>query len=292
MHYLRGDVLIAPPPVGARAVRRPISIMPGPPRTETRDWQLDERNAIRLQGIDEPELSRWADVAGNYYSEAFCRQFSYTDTAPDGPRAFVRLASRGETVSGRLELRGMKPNFAYQLKILGNYAAGVERYEAIGHIGRWRLPGRRTNFTYKDYDRFEDKDQVEAYVLFDYVVTDAKGDAVRDFALDSSLHVLWNALRQKRHRIYRDDALAVTVVADDPAIYARPKPEPTVEYIYAERETVRYRRLPAGAVIRLPPGEYDAFFAITEESFHSEDSDGGHWSTVLRAPVSFEVVAP
>jgi hypothetical protein len=238
-----------------------------------------------MSGVDDPENERWCDIAGNFYSGSFVRQFSYAHARSGGPIVRVQISPCGPTLAGRIEAQGLKPNFAYQIKLRGDYAA-LENFEAIGWLGRWRLPGRGTNYSDEDYRNSPDKARVEAYILFDFLITDRNGRAVRDFALDSSLHVLWNADRQRRPD--NEDALVPALVsADDPAVYSVPKSPRSVEFLWAERETSRYRR--AGDTIRLPAGRYRAFLVLTEESFHAVEADGGHWATVCELPIQFEV---
>ncbi len=267
--------------------RIPLSKLPGPPRTEKFEFRLNESNARRMQGTNDPSHERWCDISGNYYTREFVARFSYEDASESGPRVWVQVAPRAKTLTGRLEARGLKPNFAYQFKLFGDFSDRAS-FEIIGKVGRWRLPGWGTNYSdweYADYPEAR-KHLVEAYVLFDYFVTDKHGAAVRDFALDSSLHVLWKA-SQYRGYAPGGDLLAVEVDAGDPGVYARPKPGLIREYLWAERESERYTA--ADQAIRLPPRKYRAFLVLTEESFHSLDTDGGEWATVCRGPVEFEI---
>ncbi|MDP7743030.1 MAG: hypothetical protein QGF67_16445 [Lentisphaeria bacterium] len=280
-----------PLPAALRQGRNiPVSKLPGPPRQTGTVFLLDEPGAAApMTGIDD-EDQRWADVAGNYYTGAFIEAFSYEAAGTAGPQVRVRYKRRGPTCEGRLEARRLKPNFAYQLKLQGDFR-NRERYETIGRLGRWRLPGKKTNYIDRDYDEYPEsaKGDVEAYILFDFFVTDGDGNAVREFSLDSSLHVLWNAIRQHSGGVPRADQVEVAVFAGNPAYYGKIKSRGTREFIWAEREAARYTA--ADQLIRLPPGKYEAFLALTEESFHAIDRDGGHWATVMRLPVSFEIVA-
>jgi len=246
---------------------------------------LDDRNSQRMLGTDDPVNERWADVAGNFYSGAFVSRFSYEKPSASGPIVRVRVEPEAPTLTGRLEARGLKPNFAYQMKLRGVFADRWS-FEAIGYVGRWRLPGRDTNYSDVDYRDCPFQERVEAYLLFDFFVTDSHGDAVRDFALDSSLHVLWNGVRQ-RWPASLGDLVPVIVDATDAETYARPKKSLQVEQIWAERETARYRR--ADQKTFLPPGRYAAELVLTEESFHSKDNDGGWWATPCRCPIEFTV---
>lgn len=267
----------------------PLSKLPGPPRPMSRpDFILTPTNAQVMIGMDDPGAERFRDISGNDYATPFIADFSYERPCRRQPQVLVLIEPRDETFRGRLEAHRLKPNFAYQIKLRGVYADRVG-FETIGRTGRWRLPGRGTNYTDEDYAVYPDKANVEAYVLFDYFVTDRHGNAVRDFALDSSLHVLWNAARQNGLPV-ENDLYRVVTVAADAAVYSRPKREASVEWLWAEREVTRYRT--AGEKIRLPPGPYLAELVLTEESFHSLENDGGFWATVYRCPVQFTITPP
>jgi hypothetical protein len=267
----------------------PISTTAGPPRLWRRpDFELTDENSRRMAGANAPLYERWSDIAGNYYSSEFVAGFDYSSTGPNGPVVRLRVEPEAETFMGRIEARRLKPNFVYQMKLSGVFS-DMESLEAIGYAGRWRLRGPGTNYTDDQYRKLVDKSQVvEAYVYFDYLLTDREGNAARNFELDSSLHITWNASRQ------RSDAQVAHVYpaivrASDPEFYAVPKLSPTVEFLWLERERIRYES--GGEKIRLPPGDYTAELVLTEESFHSRDNDGGFWATVYSCPVEFTVVS-
>lgn len=260
---------------------------PGPPRARGHaSFALDAANAIPMTGMDDPVNERWADVAGNFYCEDFVRSFSYEPVGTNTPRMFVRVDSPAPTLRGRLELRGMKPNFAYQIKVRGRYEVDPEGFRRIGYAGRWRLPGGGTNFTDRDFETAPNKADVTAYVLFDYVVTDQNGNAARDFAMDSSLHVLWNVNRQDVQPPARE-VTPFIVDASDPAVYVRPKATLGIERIWAEPEAARYGR--GQKTVRLPEGRYQAEIVLTEESWHTIGNDSGFWATVAGAHVDFTI---
>jgi hypothetical protein len=262
------------------------SCLPGPPRTETLEFVLNDENAQRMEGVDLPYLERWCDVAGNFYSERFIRCFSYELPSQQGPDVWVRIEPAGRTLAGRIEAHGLKPNFAYQVKLVGDFD-DRRSYERIGYHGRWRLPGEQTNYKDRDYETYPVKSDVEAYLLFDFFVTDARGHAVREFSLDNSLHVLWNASRQ-RGPATMEHCVPAIVYCDNPDTYARPKEGATVELVWAEREHCRYHL--GQDEICLPPGRYTGFLQLTEESLHSKAADGGTWATPLSVPIAFEIV--
>jgi len=266
----------------------PLSKLPGPGgRLDRIEFSLGETNAVVMTGMDDAANERWADVAGNFYSESFVAGFSYERAGPDAPTVLVQVDREAPTLRGRLEARGLKPNFAYQIKLRGIYEH-QESFERIGFAGRWRLPGIGTNYTDKDYENNVEPGRVEAYLLFDYFVTDANGNAARDFELDSCLHVLWNGSRQRANVPISDLVIAI-VDASNPETYARPKDSLKVEALWAERERLRYRT--PGQELFLPAGEYKAELVLTEESFHSRDNDGGWWATVYRGPIEFTLTA-
>ncbi len=287
-HWCHGQWVRRHPVETPLAEPIPVSKLPGPPRSaDPTDFILSLTNAQTMAGMDDLLQERWCDLAGNFYSAGFVSTFSYQRPCDRQPQVLVRIEPQADTLRGRLEARGLKPNFAYQIKLRGVFD-DRRAFEAIGRAGRWRLPGRGTNYTDQDYEDYADKAAVESYLLFDFFVTDGRGHACREFALDSSLHVLWNASRQGGEPEW-DDLVRVVAVPDDPAAYSRPKSRGTVEWVWAEREHARYRQ--RRQQIRLPPGEYSAELALTEESFHSQDNDGGFWATVYRCPIAFEVTA-
>lgn len=248
--------------------------------------QLNAANSQCMQGADDPENERWLDCAGNVYSSDFIRNFSYTGSRPIKPVVRVRYDRQGPTFRGRIEAERLKPNFAYQLKLLGDYQSDQRAFEIIGYAGRWRLPGRPTNYSDWDYQTCSAKSDVEAYLLFDFFVTDKNGRAVKDFELNSTLHVLFNAIHQGLGSFLDTGFTRVIVEANDPRMYALPKSMARVQFIWAESE-----KMPGRADlgnVRLPDGSYQARLILTEESFHSF-GDGGFWATVMKLPVSFVI---
>jgi hypothetical protein len=262
------------------------SVLPGPPRgNAARPFSLTATNSLAMKGIDDPENERWCDVAGNSYSSEFIRRFSYSKPSTNGPLVRLFVDKKGPTFSGKLEAHGLKPNFAYQMKLRGVFKHR-KSFEAIGYAGRWRLPGLYTNYRDEDYIAYAKKEDAEAYIFFDYFVTDADGKAIRDFALDSCLHVIWSASHQRLADRDEDMFLAI-VWAKNPEIYSRPKNQGTIERIWSEIESPRYKSIDQKRF--LPAGDYNAEMVLTEESFHSWYRDGGYWATVYSAPVQFTV---
>lgn len=250
------------------------------------DQFADENYAtVKLKGLEDRPNERFLDVGAHAYSREFLSKFSYTDPKIGQPDVRVRYLRKGEAFTGRLTARGLKPNFAYQMKLRGIFTDRAA-FERIGHVGRWRLPGRGTNYTDADYAAYPDKASVESYLLFDFFVTDPNGNVEKDFYADSSLHVLWNATTQHRKRSPLDSTpLLVPLTNCDLKFYANPKPYFLPQEIYTEQEG--NNRLPIGAAF-LPPGKYAAEMVLTEETFHGY-GDAGFWPTVMFGIVQFEV---
>ncbi len=265
----------------------PLSAVPGPPREEAIEFILTEDSSQTMQPQPSPEEERWADLAGNFYTRDFVENFAYDKPGPDGPWVRVSYAPAGQTFSGRLEARGLKPNFAYQIKLRGDYDIDRNSFGVIGGYGRWRGPGKDTNYTDQEFLEAVHKNEWEAYLFFDYFVTDENGDAVREFALDHSLHVLWNATTQRGDDLPEDQLVPVLLDASNPQVYSRPKSDPISHYIWAERERNRYD-FPE-QLIQLPATVYRAQLVLTEESWHSRALDGGWWATVYTMPVEFAI---
>jgi len=265
-----------------------------------------------LSDADWGDAYRWRDIAENTYS-ASPDVRSYAYSAGDGATVFLDITSPAETFAGHLAAIGLKPNFAYQVKLNGKptqpvgcplvWADGDDAAnEILGYNGRWYMKkvdktteavveeGNSTDAEYQAWkaQNFQDSGYwyfFEGYLLFDYFVTDENGDAEMPFGLDSSYHVLWKE-GQPGHTYdpARDSAISYHALTSasflmpwydqDPSQYA------TGTFgIYAEWEPGRST---PGNVL-LPEGLYNVRMFLTEESFHSPwpPTDGGYWQTVM-----------
>lgn len=254
-------------------------------RIETR---LEPVEGVGSAGFRQQQ--RFLDVAGRAFSRDFSSRFSYEPGAEWSPVVRLSYLKRAETFVGHISATGLKPDFAYQVKLRGMFE-DRDAFERIGRLGRWRLPGGGTNFTDEDYADYPDKEEVRSYLLFDFFITDARGNVEHDLYLDSSLHVLYNATWQGGPR--REDTRPVVVKPGRPDswLYARPLSQVESQEIYAESESDSPSGNDRPHVGRafLPPGKYRAHVALTEESFHGF-GDAGYWATVMQAPVEFDVV--
>lgn len=293
--YFRLDARV-PERLGGKFVilvpeRRPSAGVDWSRKNHPQQYVAENVTVSQFTGLaDETENERYLDVGGRAYSRDFIQGFSYTES-DKAPRVRVEYLKQAETLVGRIVGRGLKPNFAYQVKLRGMYETDRAAFERIGRTGRWRLPGRGTNYLDRIYEAYKDKHLVEAYLLFDFFVTDPEGNVDKTFYADSTLHVLWNANYQRAPKMtdtrpfiaYRDRA--------NPALYANPDPDLSPQRIFAESEQHSLAPNNRKAVNEafLPAGKYTAELVLTEESFHTY-ADGGFWPTVMRAPVEFEVV--
>jgi hypothetical protein len=222
---------------------------------------------------------RWKDIATNLYSE------SYQDTGLyEHATVTATFNTCGEsTFAGHLSAEDLKPNFAYQVKIVGKperlwgEEGDDKTNENIGYTGRWwRVTPNPGNSNDQDYEAHHDEPGYiyEGYLVFDFFVTDRFGRAELDFATESSYHVLW--WEHQRTRGACDSPVkwsTVTGYATDPAYDADID---SVEVgVYAEIE-----RLCHGETT-LPEGFYNCRFLLTEESFHQSGEDEGYWASVM-----------
>ena len=249
---------------------------------------------------------RWRDVADYLYAQSFRDAYRYASASVS-----VKIQTNVPVLSGTLTATGLKPNFAYQIKIVGD--PGHPSNEKIGLAGRWwreewqngawtggrnlndKGDGASPNPNDKTY--FKERDEPLAasptgkryrftgYLLFAFFITDQNGYASFDFKADSSYHVLWKT--SQRGQGDKDGPVESATIEPrpkDPA-YRRFEPPVTVS-VYGEWE-----RLPIGGV-RLAPGEYACRLLLTEESFHDSGGEfAGNWAAALVADVTFAIVA-
>ena len=222
---------------------------------------------------------RWRDIATNLYSASYQASYAYDDAAATVD--FTQCAD--SAFAGHLAASSLKPNFAYQMKLVGKpegiwgVAGDDLANERIGYAGRWwRVQPDPGNSNDQDYELHKDDTGYiyEGYLVFDFFVTDSLGGAAVDFASESSYHVLW--WEHQRTRGTCDSPVEWSTVighAADPGYDE--DVGPTVIGVYGEIE-----RLCCGETI-LPAGTYNCRFALTEESFHQSGEGEGNWATVL-----------
>jgi len=232
------------------------------------------------------------DIADFLYQNDYRSSFTY-----DQPSVAATFCDTADTFTGTLTAAGLKPNFAYQIKLVGKpqkvWGADGDDWtnERIGYAGRWWRkqpdPGNSNNADYEAHR--DDPDYIfEGYLLFDFFVTDEQGNASANFTTDSSFHVLWATPHaddtppyDRGHRNPGPNDSQVRWYHFTASPDVNPNAYDTDygsahEGIFAEWETGR--ALPGELI--LPPGDYNCQLILTEESFHQSGLGGG-WASVL-----------
>ncbi len=282
---------------------------------------------------------RWLDIADNPYSEAFRRRFRYRE----GQVVVTYTTTEGDTLRGTLVARGLKPNFAYQLKLEGRPSPpGIAdapkpanwANEQLGSVGRWWCledasntwvssyarstpsyqdstpsygrggtssmdpfdgygdTGYSNRGSYYAYGSYHEGHTLLGYLIFDFFVTDANGNARHEFTVDSSYHVLWKTSQSPPG--FDDGPTRTFSVRGERGPFYERVISPTRVAIYPEQEYGR----PEPGQLRLPPGKYRCRLLLTEESFHasgwgSKQNLGGHWAHALSDEnLEFTIVSP
>lgn len=249
---------------------------------------------------------RWLDIADQPYGATYRNSYNYTQAV-----VAVTFESADTTLHGKLEAGNLKPNFAYQLKLVG--FPGTPSNACIGSAGRWWQEewngsewtnGQNLNdkgdgsFPNPNDDLYLSSRDVAdptspsglkycytAYLLFDYFITDDAGNAAFNFEANSSYHVLWKT--SQRARTADDRPVKTSIFDADPSSEAYEDDYPRqVVSLYGEWE-----RLPMGDVF-LQPGNYVARMVITEASFHGSGELDGTWAGAMGADIAFGIVTP
>jgi hypothetical protein len=235
--------------------------------------------------------NRWMDIADNLYSPTYQDVFTYAL-----PIVTVSYDNTSDTFTGTLTAIGLKPNFAYQMKLVGNSYTDDWTNEHLGFAGRWwRVQPDPGNSNDTDYDiHKDDPDYIyQGYLFFDYFLTDQQGNATVNFSANSSYHVLWASNDSTGvgtgHKIpgVNDSAIVYSDFTASPAINSDAY---STDYgnahvgVFAEWESGR--ALPAQ--LSLTPGEYHCSLVLTEESFHQSGLGGG-WASVLEGDINFTI---
>ena len=235
---------------------------------------------------------RWIDIADNPYT-AFqdgSQKFSYANA-----QVVLHYAKTPSVpyFLGRIEARGLKPNFSYQLKLTGKPAKGVWGWgaqgdewanEQLGFAGRWFCghPVHRSGTNFDDnhwreyYQRAlpEAEHNIGGYIFMGEFVTDGNGNAKTEFWGEHPYHIKWLSWQGGAK-----DVFAVQSVIEPGSFgYGKSPPAPSAVTGFYENEPGRAQPL------TLAPGTYNTRFVITEESFHNPVNargQGGYWKTVL-----------
>ncbi len=271
-----------------------------------RGVSADTLLSVQLGGGSGTSNHRWMDVANHVYAASYQQSYNYTQAS-----VTADYFTDATALHGTLTASNLKPNFAYQLKLVGSSSDPLGK-ELIGLTGRWwqsewngsswasgqnlnnKGDGSSPNPNDVLYSARRDvadpssptgkKYSYTAYRLIDYFVTDANGNASLDFCVDDSYHVLWKTTQrspQTGDGPVRSRTFAVTL-PDPLGAYGTAYSTATAK-IFGEWE-----RLPADG-IALPPGDYVIGINITEESFHGGGLEG-NWASAMGATLRFTIV--
>jgi hypothetical protein len=203
----------------------------------------------------------------------------------------------------------LKPNFAYQLKLVGN--PNTAGNEEIGLAGRWWQeewigaawvngqnlnnkgdgsypnPNDQTYFTRRDVIDSNSPTghhyRFTGYILLDYFITDSSGAATIQFETGNCYHVIWKTSQSSSTS---NDGTIKTATFG-------PTSQPSYDTIYPSKTVSifgEWERLPTGN-IDLIPGEYNCQIVLTEESFHgSGGTYAGNWAGAMYANINFKII--
>jgi C1A family cysteine protease len=272
-----------------------------------------QNKSIYLNDIDSGLTSpmgdyRWLDIANQSYSMDYQNNYNYTQAIVE-----VTYNLIGNKFNGAIDAYNLKPNFAYQLKLVGN--PGNPSNELIGLIGRWWQeewngtcwtngcnlnnkgngsspnPNDDIYFARKNITNLTSptglKYKYTGYLVFDYFITDEYGNATLNFEVNNSFHVLWTT-EQRSHTI--DDGAIKTCNFDadiSDAYFDTGGDDYQLQMINIFGE---WERLPIGDVY-LHPGYYNAQIIITEESFHGMGGSlSGNWAAAMGNSIQFTIL--
>ena len=248
---------------------------------------------------------RWRDISNTLYSPAFRSTFSYDNA--QAQLSYRRVPS-APYFQCHISARGLKPNFAYQLKLAGKPIGGPQGWgtarsyvdvssrlkgasalpfdvggtavggddwsnQQLGYLGRWwddtRAPSTNLDDVY--FAANYPVHTVYGYIFMGDFVTDALGRAEATVLGNRSLHITW----QDTQYGYKEAPYGRFNVARTPYGYDKRAPNARVGLWY-ELQTGRTQP------VRLPSGTYHCRLLVTEEAFHGEGgAGGGVWQTVL-----------
>lgn len=234
---------------------------------------------------------RWLDIANGRLHQ-FIKNFNT-------PAGFYYRAGQvtlsydpqqsGGVFRGHLAARGLKPNFAYQIKLCGKPVFGRggwgkqgddEGNARLGLAGRWWDDTVQKN-GWDEYYRslyikapLERRHTMVGYLFAGDFVTDEQGNADTDFAIEKPLHITWQDDQYTSLKNYVAGTWTVQSTKP-PFIGYGSAQSPRGVRLWYEHEKGRPTR------VNLPAGHYNCRLLITEESFHSNITAGGKWLTVL-----------
>ena len=131
------------------------------------------------------------------------------------------------TFRGTLAAANLKPNFAYQLKLVGVPGTASNEWTGGSNLnnkgdGSAPNPNDLVYFARRDVSDPTSPTGLHyrytGYLVLDYFITDASGDAAVAFEADSSYHVLWKT--SQRAPTDQDGPVLTTTFDPDPSVPA------------------------------------------------------------------------
>ncbi|MBN2455753.1 MAG: hypothetical protein JXB29_04315 [Sedimentisphaerales bacterium] len=253
---------------------------------------------------------RWMDSADQVYAYSYQISYNYTQAS-----VHIDYYTKTPMLHGTLTAANMKPNFTYQLKLIGDSEEDFGSNESLGLTGRWWQeiwgwhdiyggiwmnggnlnnkgdgsspnPNDEVYYAHRDIEDLSSPTglhyRYSAYRVLDYFITDANGDASFDFVADSSYHVIFKTSQRSPDDVNDGHVVSSTFDADiSSTAYDTDYGEQTVG-IFGEWE-----RLPMGG-LNLIAGTYNVKFLLTEESFHGSGLAGG-WAAAMAGDAAFTI---
>ena len=226
---------------------------------------------------------RFKDITGRCYSQEFIKSFSYRSS-----QVTFEFRDRGSSnMVIQVTAAGLKPNFAYQVKFIGDPAESTTN-ERLGHMGRWwRVKPNPGNALDDDHNAHKDDPNYAyiGYLVMGFFVTDDKGAAHATLQAANSFHVLWRTNQRKPEG---NDGLPLRIILPEAKDhYAYSGFVPTREVLlYGEWEPTRV----TPGKLEMPSGQYRCNLVLTEESFHDKGRLAGQWAHALWFPQDFEIL--
>lgn len=237
---------------------------------------------------------RFKDIGAQVFGSNYISTYNYANAS-----VTLTLNQSGlKYLDGTLNATGLKPNFAYQVKLTGRPSrdgqtaeqaalADDVTNEMIGRVGRWwraaPTPGN-TNDADFDLNKNNSTYLFQGYMPIAFFVTDANGSASVRVLGNNSYHVLW---RVDQRPPSSNDGQPLDVLV--PATSGNSAYDATVAarsyQLYGEWEPTR--ALPGQLVMM--DGTYNCDLELTEESFHESGLNAGNWTSVLRSAVTFTI---
>jgi hypothetical protein len=287
------QVLLALPLAVAAIIGGVIGCGGGSGPTDDTTVRLNSARSVALTrspGISANDY-RWLDIASNLFAAGFGASFDYAAA----PTVIVTFDDGTDTLQGTISATALKPNFAYQIKLVGKppgvWGANGDAAanEQIGRVGRWWSEASgNVNDAY--YEAHHLTETITGYLVLGFLITDETGRAEVTWRLENSYHVLWNT--NQRASGPNDRPAQTRTLAYSDWGYSLPYPASASETIYPEQEPGR----PLPGTARLPAGRFRCLFALYEESFHDVPDGagpGGSWANAMQfADLDFDVLAP